>query len=136
MLNPNPHIAAMAPYALADLSAPEGRRLISLAQNESLRPPSPRAIAAAKAALNDTARYPDPDWIALRRSISQVHDVKPERILCGAGSMELIGAVMQAYAGPGDQILAPACSYAFFRTMAQITQVVTRKMAGDMSCKP
>ena len=45
-----PHIAAMAAYALADLSAPEGRRLISLSQNESLRGPSPAAIEAAQAA--------------------------------------------------------------------------------------
>lgn len=121
MLIPNPHIANMAPYALADLNVPAGKPLISLAQNESLRPPSPRAIAAAKSAMNDTALYPDPNWTDLRSAIALQHGLNPDTILCGAGSMELIGALMRAYAGPGDQILASEYSYAFFSTMAQVT---------------
>ena len=43
MIAANPHVADMAAYALADLTAPPGKRLISLCQNESLRPPSPLA---------------------------------------------------------------------------------------------
>ena len=121
MLTANPHIANMAPYALADLNVPAGTSLISLAQNESLRPPSPRAIAAAKSAMEGTALYPDPDWTDLRNAISQEHGLTPDTVLCGAGSMELIGALMRAYAGPGDQILASEYSYAFFSTMAQLT---------------
>jgi len=121
MLTPNPQVAAMAPYALADLNVAAGTRLISLAQNESLRAPSPHAIAAATAVLEETFLYPDPDWTELRRAIAHVHALVPASILCGAGSMELIGALMRAYAGPGDQILAPDYSYAFFRTMTQVT---------------
>lgn len=122
MLSPNSHIAAMASYALADLQVAPGTQLISLAQNESLRPPSPLALQAAANKLEGSAHYPDPDWTDLCTAISQVHGLKSESILCGAGSMELISAVMTAYAGPGDQILAPAFAYAFFCTMAQVTQ--------------
>lgn len=116
-----PHIAAMTPYALADLSVPAGKRLISLAQNESLRGPGPLAVQAARQALCSAQLYPDPDWVALRGAIAEVHGVPAGTILCGAGSMELIGCLAHAYGGPGARILSTQYGYAFFRTAAEIT---------------
>lgn len=116
MIRPNSHIAAMAPYALADMTAPAGKRLISLAQNESALPPSPRALAAGRAALSSARLYPDPDWTDLRAAITRVHGVAPERILCGAGSMDLIAGLLRCYAGPGSSVLSSQYGYAFFRT--------------------
>lgn len=116
-MKPVPHIAALAPYALADL-APE---LTSLAQNESLRPPSPEALAAAQTALAETHLYPDPDWTDLRAAISDVHALQPETILCGAGSMELIGALTSAYLSSGDRMLTSEFAYLYFRTATQLS---------------
>ena len=118
MIAAKPHIAAMAPYALADLAAPAGKRLISLAQNESALPPSPRAVAAGREALSAAALYPDADWIALRAAIADVHSIEAGDILCGAGSLELIACLMHCYAGPGDTVLSSQYGYAFFRTAA------------------
>ncbi|MEM7179197.1 MAG: aminotransferase, partial [Pseudomonadota bacterium] len=99
MIRAREHIAAMAPYALADLGVPAGVQTISLAQNESAVAPSPRVLAAIGAAIVDGALYPDPDWNDLRAAIAEVHRVDPLSVLCGAGSMELIGALIKAYAG-------------------------------------
>ncbi len=118
MIAPRPHVADMAAYALAELKAPDGRRLISLAQNEAAHTPSPRALDAARDALDGAALYPDPDWTGLRAAIAEVHGIDPENILCGAGSLELIACLMQAYVGPGDTVLASQYSYAFFHTAA------------------
>ena len=120
MIRPRAHIAAMAPYALADLSPPGGKRLISLAQNESALPPSPQALAAGREALAAARLYPDPDWTDLRAAIARVHGLAPERILCGAGSMELIACLMRCYAGPGDRVLSSQYGYAFFETAARM----------------
>lgn len=122
MIRAREHIAAMAPYALADLQPPPGKRLISLAQNESALPPSPAALEAAAGALTDSTLYPDPDWSGLRNSISQVHELEPAHILCGAGSMELILCLTQCYAGHGDEVLSSQYAYAFFRTATAITK--------------
>jgi len=113
MIRALPHVAAMAPYALAD---PGPADVISLAQNESAFPPSPQALAAGAQALARAALYPDPDWSALRAALSQVHGLDPALLLCGAGSMELIGALIRAYAGPGDTVLGSAHGYAFAAT--------------------
>lgn len=121
MIQAQPHIAAMAVYALADLTAPPGKRLISLCQNESLRPPSPLAIEASARAARDQRLYPDPDWSDLRGAIAELHDIDPGAIICGNGSLDLIGCLARAYLGPGDAALAPAHAYPFFRTATLAT---------------
>lgn len=121
MIPPVPHVAAMAAYALADLSAPEGKRLVSLSQNESLRAPSPKAISATGEAAAAPHLYPDPDWTALRAAIAEVHGLARDRILCGNGSLDLIGAIARAYCGAGNAALAPAHAYPYFRTATLMT---------------
>ncbi len=119
MIRPNPHIAAIAPYALADLEASGCETPVSLAQNESMRPPSPMALEAAARAMAESSLYPDPDWSALREAISAVHQIPIDSILCGAGSMELIAALAKAYSGSGSGILGSGYGYAFFRKVAE-----------------
>ncbi len=110
MIRPNAYVADMAAYALADLG---GAQTISMAQNESAFPASPAAVRAGQAAAADLTLYPDPEWTELRAAIADVHRLNPARILCGAGSMELIGCLIRAYAGPGDQVLGTQYGYAF-----------------------
>ncbi|MGI9406111.1 MAG: pyridoxal phosphate-dependent aminotransferase, partial [Hyphomicrobiaceae bacterium] len=116
MIRPNAHIAVAEPYALTDLSVAAGKRLISLAQNESAVPPSPKALAAGRDALAQAGLYPDPDWTDLRAALAEVHDVEADSILCGAGSMELIAAIAHCYLGPDRRACSTAYGYAFFQT--------------------
>ncbi|WP_120499511.1 histidinol-phosphate transaminase [Roseovarius sp. EL26] len=110
MIRPVPHVAGMAAYALADLGDPG---TISLAQNESAFPSSPRAILAGQKALDQMPLYPDPEWPEMRAAVSEVHGLAPQNILCGAGSMELIGCLIRAYAGAGDRVLGTDYGYAY-----------------------
>ncbi len=113
---PRPNVARLAAYALADLSLTPGKRPVQLAQNESAFPPSPSTFATVEGAQ----LYPDADWTNLRTAIAGVHGIDPALLLCGSGSMELIGALIRAYAGPGDEVLAPQHAYGFFRTATTI----------------
>jgi len=117
---PNPHVAAMAPYPVADLSAPSGMPLAYLGQNESAFPPSPLALEAAARALADGRLYPDPSWRDLRAAIAGVHGLDPARILCSAGSMELIQMLALAWLGPERRALSPRHCYLFFRSAARL----------------
>lgn len=121
MIRPVSHVGAMAPYELASLDAPMGQRLVSLSQNECLRGPSPAAIEAAAQVARQAHQYPDADWMDLRAAIAQVHDIDPSLILCGNGSLDLIGALARAYLGPKDAALAPAHAYPFFRSATDMT---------------
>ncbi len=122
MTHARTHVAAMAPYALADLGGAGGRTAPSLAQNESFRPPCPGAFEAVAAAMADAALYPDRDWTELRAMIATRHDVDPDTILCGSGSLELIGCLARAFAGPHRAVLASEHAYPYFRSAAQASE--------------
>ena len=113
MITPRADVAALAAYPLSD---PLEEGWVSLAQNESAFAPSRAAIAAGQAALVQTGPYCDPDWTDLRAAIAEIHTVDADAILCGAGSMELIGALIHAFAGPGDRVLGSAFGYLFAQT--------------------
>ncbi|WP_342586145.1 pyridoxal phosphate-dependent aminotransferase [Leisingera sp. ANG-Vp] len=95
---------------MADLG---GGGVFPPAQNESAFAASPAAIAAGKAVLEQMPLYPDPEWPDLRAAVAELHGLDPAKILCGAGSMELIGCLIRAFAGPGDRVLGTDYGYAF-----------------------
>jgi histidinol-phosphate aminotransferase len=113
MIRPVATLSRMAPYALAQL---DQAGAVSLAQNESAFPPSPSAIEAARAALADLQLYPDPDWQDLRAAIAGQHGLTPARLLCGAGSMELIACLVRAYLEPGRELVGSDHGYLFVKT--------------------
>ena len=122
MIRPVDHISTLSPYTLASLTAPVGKRLISLSQNESLRPPSPMALKAAAEAISGGQLYPDPNWNDLRSALAELHGIDVSKILCGNGSMELILCLLLAYADPNSAVLAPAHAYPFFRTATRLAR--------------
>ena len=122
MIRPTPHVAAMSPYALAELNAPAGKRLISLSQNESLRQPSPLVSDVLVSAMTNAHLYPDPEWTELRNALAALHGIPASGILCGNGSMELIACLTQTYCDEQGAVLAPAHAYPFFLTATELTR--------------
>ncbi|WP_448206139.1 histidinol-phosphate transaminase [Azospirillum sp. sgz302134] len=80
---------------------------IRLASNEGALGPSPRAVEAYKSVAGELHRYPDGGSAQLRKTIAARFGLDAERIVCGAGSDELISLLIRAYAGPGDEVLYP-----------------------------
>ncbi len=104
-LTPRPGILEVTPYVGGEASISGRNRAIRLASNENPLGASPRA-AAAYAALRDALhRYPDGAARELRETIARVEELDPARIVCGAGSDELIALLVRGYAGPGDEVL-------------------------------
>lgn len=120
MIKANPNVAAMAAYALPDISAAAGLEAIVLAQNEHAFPPSPRVQQAVMAALDTGQLYPDSEWTELRAAIADVHKLDADKIVCAAGSMELMSALMLAYMSANDRLLMCEYGYLFMRTLARL----------------
>jgi histidinol-phosphate aminotransferase len=102
---PRPGILEIAPYVGGEARIPGVERPIRLASNESALGPSPKAMAAFVALASEIHRYPEGSARALREAVGQRHGLEPERIVCGAGSDELIALLLRSYAGPGDEVL-------------------------------
>lgn len=104
-LAPRPGILDIRPYVGGESAIPGRDRVIKLASNESAFGPSPRAAEAIQAALPKLHRYPDGHCVAVRQAIADHEGLDPERIVCGAGSDDIITLLARAYAGSGDTVL-------------------------------
>ncbi len=102
---PKPGILDIAPYVGGESKIPGVKRVIKLASNESPLGPSPKAIAAYRKAAKELHRYPDGGADHLRAALAELYGLEAERIVCGAGSDELIAMLCRAYAGEGDEVL-------------------------------
>jgi histidinol-phosphate aminotransferase len=117
-LRPRPGILEIEPYVGGKAEVAGIARAIKLSANESPLGPSPRAIAALQAMAPQMHRYPDGGAEQLRRAIGARFDLDPDRIVCGAGSDELIQLLMRAYAGPGDEVVYSAHGFLMFKLSA------------------
>ncbi len=104
-LKPRPGILEISPYVGGDATAQGVNRVIRLASNENPLGPSPKAIEAYTALQGELHRYPDGGSNELRQAIAASESLEKKRIVCGAGSDELISLLVKAYAGPGDEVL-------------------------------
>lgn len=102
---PRPGIMEISPYVPGDSTVTGAGRLIKLSANEGALGPSPLAVEAFRAAAAEAHRYPDGDSTALREAIAARHGLDAGRIVCGAGSDELLTLLARAYAGPGDEVM-------------------------------
>ncbi len=102
---PRPGILGITPYVGGESKAPGAKRLIKLSSNEGALGPSPAAIEALRASATDMHRYPEGGATALREALAERWGLEADRIVCGAGSDELIALLIKAYAGPGDELL-------------------------------
>lgn len=102
---PKPGIMDIAPYVGGEGSLDGQDKVIKLSSNEGAFGPSPRAVEAYTDAGPDLHRYPDGECRALKHALAERHGLDADRIVCGAGSDELISLLCQAYAGPGDEVL-------------------------------
>ncbi len=100
---------------------PQEPGYIKLNTNENPYPPSPRVLAAISAALSeDLRKYPDPMAEAVRRKAADVFGLRPEQVLGGNGSDELLTIITRCFAGEGDTIVYPYPSYSLYKTLAEI----------------
>lgn len=104
---PNPGILDIAPYTPGKTPTPEpGRKVFKLSANETPFGPSPKAIAAYKAAADHLEDYPEGTSRVLREAIGRAYGLDPDRIICGAGSDEILNLLAHTYLAPGDEAIS------------------------------
>ncbi len=112
-------IQAMRGYVPGE--QPREGEIVKLNTNENPYPASP-AVATAIRDVLDTglARYPDAMGQPFREAAAEVHGVKPDWILCGNGSDDILTIVTRAFVASGELLRLPYPSYVLYKTLAQI----------------
>lgn len=126
----SPIVHELTPYVPGE--QPKGMDLIKLNTNENPYGPSPKALAAMAAVLDDRLRlYPDPTASQLRHTIAAYYGVKADQVFVGNGSDEVLAFVFQALLSHDRPILFPDISYSFYPVYCQLYGIAFRTVPLD-----
>ena len=96
------------------------KNIIKLSANESALGVSSKV----KKILNNKdlilSKYPDSKAQVLRKEISTKFNCDFNKIICGAGSDEIIQMICQLYLKPSDEVIVPQYSFLMYRIYAKI----------------
>ncbi len=98
---PRQGILDIAPYVPGTSALPGTHAVIKLSSNETPFGPSPAAIEAYLAAASSLSLYPDGSAKPVREALAKLYGLDAERIVCGAGSDELLNLIAGSLSRPG-----------------------------------
>jgi len=114
-----PLVRRLHPYVPGEQPRIPG--LIKLNTNENPYPPSPKVLAAIKAAVDGRMRlYPNPTAEGLRGQLAKFHGCAPEHFIAGNGSDELLALATRAFVDPGQTVQFFTPSYSLYPVLADI----------------
>ena len=123
----NPHLHDLAVYQPGKPIEETARQLgcdpceiIKLASNENPLGPSPKALAALHAAIENAQHYPDGGAHYLRNALAQKLNMASENLIIGNGSNEIIELLGHAFLKPGDAILTSEHAFVAYKIVARI----------------
>jgi histidinol-phosphate aminotransferase len=102
---PRPGVLDIEPYVPGKSGAPGVAKVFKLSSNETPLGPSPRAVAAYRAVGAHLEDYPDGSASRLREAIGRAFGLDPSRIVCGAGSDDLLNLLARVYLADGDEAI-------------------------------
>jgi histidinol-phosphate aminotransferase len=89
--------------------------IIKLSSNESPYGVSPQALQAYRDAGDFLYKYPDGGVTDLTAAIANTHHLDTARIICGAGSDNILELLCMAFAGTGDEVIFSQKSFPIYR---------------------
>ena len=109
----SPFVRDLVPYVPGE--QPKLTKLVKLNTNENPYGPSPKAIDAMRAEVNDNLRlYPDPNSDLLKQSVARYYGVEANRVFLGNGSDEVLAHAYHAFFLKDKPLLFPDISYSFY----------------------
>lgn len=109
----SPFVRDLVPYVPGE--QPKLTKLVKLNTNESPYGPSPKALEAMRAQVNDDLRlYPDPNSDVLKQAVARYYGIEASRVFVGNGSDEVLAHAYNAFFKQDKPLLFPDISYSFY----------------------
>jgi histidinol-phosphate aminotransferase len=112
--SPRPEVLTIHPYVAGESELPGANRTVKLSSNEGAFGVPPGAVAAIVKAAAEAYRYPDGGADRLRAAIGERWGLDPARIVCGAGSDDLLYQLCLSYGGPGRDVVMSEHGFAIY----------------------
>ena len=118
------YIRAIAPYQpgkpISELERELGiTGIVKLASNENPLGASPKAVAAAHAALDEIGLYPDGNGFALKDALVQRYGVAHDMVVLGNGSNDMLELAARAFLTVGDKAVYSDHAFAVYPLATQ-----------------
>ncbi|MGB2705803.1 MAG: histidinol-phosphate transaminase [Candidatus Omnitrophota bacterium] len=94
---------------------------IKMASNENAFPPSRKATLAARKALLSANRYPDGGCFYLKKALGRRFKLRPENIIVGNGSDEIIVLALGAFLKKGDEVIIARPTFLIYEIASKIS---------------
>jgi histidinol-phosphate aminotransferase len=109
----SPFVKDLVPYVPGE--QPKLAKLVKLNTNENPYGPSPKALEAMRAELNDNLRlYPDPNSDLLKQAVAEYYGVQGNQVFLGNGSDEVLAHIFHGLFQHDAPLLFPDISYSFY----------------------
>src|SRR5882762_7172287 len=95
-------------------------KIVKLASNENPLGPSPKAVKAMRAALDQAHLYPDGGGSNLREALAAKLNLARENIILGNGSNEVIEFLGHAFLGADDDVIASEHAFVAYKLIAAL----------------
>ena len=93
--------------------------IIKLASNENPLGTSPKALAAMRQHLEETALYPDGNAFALKRVLAEHHRTDPSHIIVGTGSDHILELAARVFLGVGRSAVISRYGFSVYNIVTQ-----------------
>ena len=126
-----PWLASLVPYQpgkpIEEVEREYGLRgSIKLASNENPLGPSPRAVAALRAAIGDVHRYPDGGGFYLKQRLAEKLGVGADQVALGNGSNEILELLARSFLRPGADAVMSEQAFVVYASVVQAAAGIPR----------
>ncbi len=138
----NPEYETLMPYVPGKPVSETERELgisgvVKLASNENPLGASPKAIAAIQGALHQIHDYPDGGAFYLKAALAEFHNVRPEQLVMGNGTNEVIELIARTCLRPDENIIYAQASFIVYKLVSlalgrEIREVPLKQMRFDL----
>ncbi len=111
---PRPGVLEIKAYVPGKSTAPGVAKVFKLSANETPLGPSPKALDAYGRVASHLHDYPEGTARVLREAIGRFYGLDPDRIVCGAGSDDLLNLLARAYLADGDEAIYTKHGFAVY----------------------
>jgi histidinol-phosphate aminotransferase len=94
--------------------------VIKMASNENPLGPSPKAVKAIKKYIVNINRYPEGGCFYLRQAVAKKLRIKPEQLIFGNGSDELIGLTLRAFVNEGEEVIVASPTFLMYEVASTV----------------
>jgi histidinol-phosphate aminotransferase len=92
---------------------------VLLYRNENPYGPSEKVLAVLRDSVTSSNRYPRTEYDTLIEKLAAMHKAKPEQIVLGCGSGEILGMAALAFLRPGKKLVQAAPTFPSLGKLAQ-----------------